>query len=305
MTSADEYAALARAHLSQPLADRWISLLRPAIEFPYSAGPVEPERVALRIGGEPRLPDDADWPEVDGYGPLMFMADMDCAAVAAAGGVEPLPADGHLLFFFGGHPDRFPERWGGPDSRRWTAWEQGRVIYVPPGPECDPRPQPWEPDPDDWLEPVQRAAWVAELVSTPPSVDDEMIEPNFGAGVKAQFDVYWEAMLQAGCPPTPPPGVEFELWDSEFEGAVGADWNFCYTGGYAHPCQGPVELDVAYDALGSRADAGDSRLVEEAGHRRLLLQTAWDEGDIVLYWMIRDEDLVARNFDRIWFGVQR
>jgi uncharacterized protein YwqG len=96
MASAEEYAAIAHAHLSQPLADRFISLLRPAIEFPYLEEPVDPDRVALRVAGDPLLPPEMDWPELEGYGPLMFMADMDCAKVAAAGGVELLPTDGHL-----------------------------------------------------------------------------------------------------------------------------------------------------------------------------------------------------------------
>jgi hypothetical protein len=103
MVSAAECIDLARAHLPQPLADRWISLLRPAIEFPYdegrdpqeaasqrSAGVPDAARTALRTGGEPSLPDAVRWPRAPDYGPLTFMAGMDCAAVAAAGDVDLL-----------------------------------------------------------------------------------------------------------------------------------------------------------------------------------------------------------------------
>ena len=307
MTSAEEFAAAARTHLSQPLADRWIELLRPAIEFPYPDPdePVEPERVALRRGGDPLLPDEVDWPTVEGYGPLMFMADMDCAAVAAAGGVELLPTEGSLLFFYGGHPDRFPERWMGRDSQRWTAWEQGRVIYLPPGLERKPRRQPQEPDPDDWLDPIEPQDSCAVLISTPPSAASELIEHNFGNGVKAQYDSHWAAVLQAGGPATLPPGAEFELWDSDFESAVNDDWGYCYTGGYAHPCQRPVELETAVAALGDGTKMSDERALEEAGHWRLLFQDGWEAGDMILYWMIREDDLAAGRFDRVWFGQQR
>lgn len=268
MTSAEEFAALARAHLPQSLADRWISLLRPAIEFSYPTEPVDPGSVALRTGGDPWLPDDVPWPKVEGYGPLIFTADMDCAAVAAAGGVESLPTKGHLLFFFGGHPDRYPERWMGRDSRRWTAWEQGRVIYVPPGVERKPRRSPEEPDPDEWLDPIERLECGARLVSTPP------------------------------------PSVVFELCDDDFESAVNDGRDYRYTGGYPNPCQGPVELEAAAAALGDGIETTDARVIEEAGHWRLLYQEAWDAADMVVYWMIREDDLAARRFDRVWFGQQ-
>jgi hypothetical protein len=49
----------------------------------------------------------------------------------------------------------------------------------------------------------------------------------------------------------------------------------------------------------------DERALREAEHWRPLLQIVWEEGDMVLYWMIRDDDLAARRFDRIWFEVQR
>ena len=49
----------------------------------------------------------------------------------------------------------------------------------------------------------------------------------------------------------------------------------------------------------------DERAIEEAGHWRLLYQDSWEAGDMILYWMIRDDDLAARRFDRIWFGQQR
>jgi len=45
------------------------------------------------------LPEGADWPVLDGYGPLSLIAELDCAAVAAVNGFDLLPTSGHLLFF--------------------------------------------------------------------------------------------------------------------------------------------------------------------------------------------------------------
>lgn len=295
---------MARAHLSRPLADRWISLLRPAVEFPYSTEPVEPEHVALRVAGDPLLPAEMDWPVLDGYGPLMFMADMDCAMVAAAGGVELLPTEGHLLFFFAGHPDRFPEGWDTDASGRRMVWEQGRVLYIPPGRQREPRSWPGEVDEDDWLEPTEPYACRAVPIGTPPGLDSELLEHNYGAAVKAELDAAWETARLGGTLGSSSAPLEFELW-GEFEQAVNHDWTFCYTGGYAHSCQGPVELAVAYHALGTRKETSIEARIEEAAHWRLLFQTAWDPGDMVLYWFIRAEDLAVGRFDRICFDVQR
>jgi hypothetical protein len=107
MTSAEEYASFARAHLPAPDAEDWISSLRPAVQFPRAeteaaaefAGAAAADEAVLRYGGLPRLPDGVAWPEFEGYGPLSFIAELDCAGLAAAGGVDLIPDSGHLLFF--------------------------------------------------------------------------------------------------------------------------------------------------------------------------------------------------------------
>jgi hypothetical protein len=99
------------------------------------------------------------------------------------------PTSGHLLFFFGGHPDRLPEEWFSVEGGARRGWEQGRVLYVPAGTPRSPRPFP-EPEPepeptdDDRLDPIEELELPARLVSTPPSADHELIGHNFGAEVK-------------------------------------------------------------------------------------------------------------------------
>lgn len=100
------------------------------------------------------------------------MAEMDRAAVAAAGGVDSPPTDGHLLFFFTG--------WSAAGSSGRQAWDHGRVIYRPAGTPRRPRPCP-DPDPAESEQPIEEPALPARLVGTPPSTSSEMVEHDFGA----------------------------------------------------------------------------------------------------------------------------
>jgi hypothetical protein len=189
----------------------------------------------------------------------------------------------------------------GPD--RQTVWSRGRVIYIPAGQQCELRPQPGEPDEYEWMGSLEPQACRAVPVSTPPSISSELVEHNYGAPVRAELDAAWETARRNGTLGRASAPLGFELW-GEFEKAVNHGWNYCYTGGHANACQGPVELEVAYHALGARKEIGIEAQIEEAARWRLLFQTAWDESDLVAYWFIRAEDLAAGRFDRIWFGMQ-
>ena len=68
-----------------------------------------------------------------------------------------------------------------------------------------------------------------------------------------------------------------------------------------------MQLEAACTRLGLPYGDTTAPVLAEAGHWRLLLQTVDARGDgcTVLYWMIRDDDLAARRFDRVWFTKQR
>lgn len=284
VTSADEYAHFARAHLPGPLAEKWINLLRPAVQFPRTAA--ASEATALRLGGDPILPDDVKWPRRKGYGPLSFIAELDCAAIAAVGGVEFLPESGHLSFFC------VDDRYEGPDKTidyEWhlTKWTSGRVIYVPEDAARRPRPAP------RWLEPYETSLRVVRPVSTPPSTRWDLVEHHFGSEAKALVD------------PLHP------FWAEEFVSGISAmRETYAQCGGYSHPIQGPAEVEAARDVI----DAGGSayiNVLDEASRWRVLLQIpeaydlGMDWGDCpVAYWMIRDDDLKAQCFDHVWFTMQ-
>jgi uncharacterized protein YwqG len=73
------------------------ALLKPAIALRTkpSAGHVVG---ATRVGGEPDLPEDVDWPEGES-GPLLFVMQVRLADVTHLDPDELLPSDGHLLLF--------------------------------------------------------------------------------------------------------------------------------------------------------------------------------------------------------------
>lgn len=99
-----------------------------------------------------------------------------------------------------------------------------------------------------------------------------------------------------------------ELWSAQFEDGIGAlEGSYSRTGGWPRSVQWPVQLEAACTRLGLPYGDTTAPVLAEAGHWRLLLQTVDARGDgcTVLYWMIRDDDLAARRFDRVWFTKQR
>lgn len=175
------------------------------------------------------------------------------------------------------------------------------MIYLPAGTPRRPRLFP-EPDPTDWLEPIEELTRPARPISTPPSANSELVEHNFGAEAKRELEDY-RAQTRNGL--VAPADVSFPLWEHDFEHGVSEDWGYCQTGGHAHSVQHPLGLNAARIALGAGPSDADARVLAEAEHWLLLFQAGWVPGDMILYWMIRDDDLTARRFDRIWCGAQR
>lgn len=78
------------------------------------------------LGGAPALPDGYRWPESDAV-PLSFLAQIDLADVAAAGGPDWLPKDGTLLFFYEGQDL-------GPTSDDWKVVHFTATTALTPSP---------------------------------------------------------------------------------------------------------------------------------------------------------------------------
>lgn len=301
MTSAAEFAEFARRHLPQPWAGRWISLLRPGVEFPWTDDGAESSApVALRGGGEPLLPDGVDWPMFEGCLPMRFIAELDCAAVAAAGGVDLMPASGHLLFFcvdYWSDAEDLDEDWW----NRVTPWTGGKVIYLPDGVTRRPRPTPPELAELDPLEIDHRPA---QAVSTPPNTDDVWAERYFGPEARAIIDKRVAYFMRYH---KMPDSDEYPLWATEFSLGIHERRCFVQSGGHPYAIQGPPRIEAARDALrrAGITDPDGDALLDEAERWRLLLQEGVEEAGVVIgYWLIRDDDLAAGRFDRVHFDMQ-
>ncbi|WP_405451491.1 DUF1963 domain-containing protein [Streptomyces erythrochromogenes] len=116
---------IGRRHLDDEDAERRAALLRPGVRLAVAEeadeeGPEEGDAAAGpptagRLGGLPRLPDEADWPSGPDGAPLALVATVDCGALPAGALDLPLPTEGSLAFF------------ASVDQTR------GRVLRVPAG----------------------------------------------------------------------------------------------------------------------------------------------------------------------------
>jgi len=100
----DHLTRLAHEHLDDDAAQRWLGLLRPAVQLvPAGAG----DPVIARLGGTPALPHGTPWPQWPDNGPLSFVVEVDLAALAASD-LDPglaLATEGRLLGFYFEDPE--------------------------------------------------------------------------------------------------------------------------------------------------------------------------------------------------------
>ncbi len=88
---------------------------------------------ASKLGGDPDLPEDIDWPMADDR-PLAFIAQIDLAEAHACVPLEGLPSEGKLSFFY----DALAMPWGiePTDKGHW------RISYLAPGAKLVRRSRP-------------------------------------------------------------------------------------------------------------------------------------------------------------------
>jgi uncharacterized protein YwqG len=268
---------LARQELPAAIADRWIGLLRPGYLL-RAAGDDDP--VVGQLGGIPVLPDSLAWPQSNRYGPLSFVAEIDCGQLPS--GSLSLPRTGTLLFF--AHSD-LPTVRGMPENSAVA-----RVLYVPG------RAPVTERDPPDGTHTYDLVELTGELRSTGPALDS----PVFRDAV-ADLGVEDRAFLDDWQAPEP---FERGLWDLTPQ-------PHHQIGGYAVPVQDAVELDVAHAQLGGKVPYTDLTVHRDALRWTLLAQFGSDQwakmmwGDCgTLYWLIRPGDLAARKFEAASFTWQ-
>jgi hypothetical protein len=99
--SRDAIAQLLHAGLSADRASRLLALARPAIGLWPQRSHSDMPIEASRLGGMPQAPPGWSWPVV-GEEPMFFLGQVNCTEIAGLPGGEDLPSCG-LLAFFGDH----------------------------------------------------------------------------------------------------------------------------------------------------------------------------------------------------------
>lgn len=276
--------ALAREHLPENVAATWTTLLRPAAQLRPAA---EGETVVGQLGGSPRLPEDAGWPWWDDYGPLAFIASVDCARLPVDALDIALPDAGTLLFFYcDGQVDdgqTIVGTWD-PDTQAGA-----RVIYVPPGTPTVEATTPEE------LEPYPAVSLTARLAATEPAWD----HPATRQALLAPDE---DDRALIGHP----------VSDDDFVEALHKLRGFRHQiGGHATSIHNAVEHDITGMVL-EEVPFDDPRWKTEPTRWTLLAQIQSDNaanmawgGCGTLYWLIRTEDLATGRFDAAAFTWQR
>jgi uncharacterized protein YwqG len=245
-----------------------------------------------RIGGLPDAPAGFPWPTSDGGEPLSFVAQLDLAEVRASGlpSATLLPERGLLSFFHGYAPGADADHPG----------NAGRVLFFDSKSPLVPARAPEHPS--TTLVPRTPIAFALQTEEVPPIespfyalllAGQGPLEVNTSSRVIEAFGTF---VANYG-----PPGVR-----DEDERPVHRLL------GYADPLQSDVYLCTEANATGlPLASWGSLEHHRAAARWQLLLQIDSDParemlfGDNgVLAFMIREDDLAARRFDRVWVDWQ-
>ena len=270
-----------RAELSR-IAPAVLKLLRPSIRLRIGEQSTKP---VTRLGGAPNMPADIAWPTRRSGDPHSFLAQIDLAQLLAIEGL-PLPSSGSLFFFC--------------DS-----------AYLPDG--SDPL------DVDDGIKVVYCESSLAEnpLRTPPRELDAELLFK--GLSLKPMPDLTAPAQDVWEIESLRLSDAESDSYNQVFSHLSAGDGSVHRIGGYPNLVQyGKLELTA--ESVSRKIDYGNSNAVGQAGSRgleagaadwRLLLQIDSEEdagmmwGDVgKLYFMIRESDLKALRFDRVWMGWQ-
>lgn len=237
-----------------------------------------------KLGGMPDVPPDFVWPTFKGK-PLAFVGQLDLAALAVLGGaapVLPLPKSGMLSFFY----DSDFEVWGfDPEDRGgFRVLKFGAAVELRP---CRAKP---EGLPQNAVFPEIPLSFRSEV--SVPSYDSPLIDPPLDDDENDDYETYAEALDESGA--------------------------LHRLGGHADPIQNPMEesCQLVSNGLycGDETGWNDPRaaaLLAGAREWRLLFQVDSDDaagmmwGDMGrLYFWIRESDLAAGDFEKIWGVLQ-
>jgi uncharacterized protein YwqG len=267
------------------LPDRVKRCVRPSLRIRTTPTPIDAVKLGQsRIGGQPDLPPQFQWPRFNGLG-QSFIAQLDLAELAAQPSVLPLPKQGYLAFFY----DSEQRTWGFDPKDGGSAL----VAYFP-GPAsslvrtelpadvaeagrihcCALRYTPDQNLPDAWSAYYEPAL----------SADERTLLFNYHDAVRGESNTPRHRLGgHADCVQNPEMELECQLVTNGL---------YC---GNATGYEDPRKKILAPGALDWRlllqVDTDD-----DAG-------IMWGDCGTIYYW-IREADLRARDFDKCWLILQ-
>lgn len=282
LTTREAAVAAIRETMPADLQERIIALLRPAIRI--RAAVTEDARIPLgasKFGGAPDMPPGSTWPAFE-TDPLVFIAQFDLAELKHFESSLALPQEGLLSFFF------TPDYLGEPGALHTLWLNAPRYERLPVPEQFRPKPQP---EPRGWWAKLKARAnpWHFAPPVPPcqlsfqtswqlPEMESPFLNLELGTALKA-YDDLWVRMY--------------------------GEHTTHQLGGYAQSVQNDVHLSVAQteNKLDWKRDA--ERIKQEAHTWQLLFQhdsqgNDWMWGDVgKLYFLIQEQDLRARMFDKV------
>lgn len=235
-----------------------------------------------KIGGKPDLPESISWQKDSEENSLAFVAQINFAEVAAFDTEEVLPKTGILYFFYDASQEACGFEMSEKEANKFS------VLYF-----------------DGDLSTLKRTNYPKDLDK----------EARFSANLI-------EADSEISIPYSDFLYDTFESEDAEkLEEAINdvSEESIHKMLGYSNNLQNPMEIECELIANG--LDISDPEVFESKKAKklakntidwRLLLQVDATDGDVCMDWggggriyfWIKKEDLLAKNFDKFWFSLQ-
>lgn len=268
---------------------------------------VPTDTASSRLGGLPLVPADFEWPyhtgkagvdDIIGRRPLAFLAQFRCEELHAAAPGNPLPEKGMLSFFY----ELESQPWGFSPEDAGCA----RVYWFPEteGLHAAPYPQ-------DLAEEYRLPAYgvgLTERISYPDWEDLSAMQPRL------ELEMYEEALEKMGIDIYEEYGTKLLGWPNIIQNSMTDECEWVTQGYYMGGSNPPQGLKNPPEPETPAQKAQQLMLVRQSVQNwRLLWQleseTAEQLGLIfgdcgTLYFYIREEDLKAKRFDRVWLILQ-